>query len=289
MINQLNQYIFNLYHYLLNLRDTCEYAIEREHTEEMFNTRKRVLTLGMQDGSALGNFAKSNEEQTKPLIEKLKEFVEDIYGDESTVLKVSEGKIRVDHTQHIRFFEPVVGLQESIRDIIYGYLNRAKETKESDPNMEEIMALDEKMTRAVFVLLIFKEYVKSFSEFQKAMGESKGQRTPQINYIIDNELSKLASMLTFSKNKCHATDAETLDILDDVEKAIEMTQGRRERPVDPNGPDGRKSFKEVFDLIFDKTNKFISKYEPIWKEKYKKYIDEIIEINNNNAAKNAAA
>ena len=46
-MNQINHYIFDLYHYLLNLRDTLEYVIEREHQEALYNQRKTVLTQGL--------------------------------------------------------------------------------------------------------------------------------------------------------------------------------------------------------------------------------------------------
>ena len=64
MLNQTNQYIFNIYHYLLNLRDTLEYTLDREHSKAMYDQRKTVLTKGIEAGSALGNFFENNKEPT---------------------------------------------------------------------------------------------------------------------------------------------------------------------------------------------------------------------------------
>ena len=62
-MNQISQYMFNIYHYLLNLRDTLEYTIDREHGKTLYEQRKTVLTKGIEEGSALGNFFKNNKEQ----------------------------------------------------------------------------------------------------------------------------------------------------------------------------------------------------------------------------------
>ena len=120
-MNQTSQYIFNLYHYLLNLRDTMEFVIDREHKVELYNQRKNVLTKGLEPTSALGSFLENNKEQSEKLVEKIKEFLADFYSDESTVITVSGDKLRIDHTQNIKILEATVQLSESIRDIVYGY------------------------------------------------------------------------------------------------------------------------------------------------------------------------
>ena len=272
MLNATNQYIFNIYHYLLNLRDTMEYAIEREHSKEMFNQRKGVLTKGLEEGSALGNFLANNKEQGDKIREKLNEFINDIYGDESNIIKLTEdGKVRVDHTQHVKLFDEVVGLQESVRDILYGYMNFAKSKNESEPDMEKLVVLDERMTRVIIAMLIMRDFEKSFGEFQKVMGESNGKPTPQSNFIVQNEISKMANMIRFSRGHAHCTDNETLDLLDDVNKVIEMTEGRRDRR-------DNKSFQDIFNDINRRLNEYVAKIEPEWKKAYELLFKQMVEI-----------
>ena len=282
MLNGTNQYIFNIYHYLLNLRDTMEYAIEREHSKEMFNQRKGVLTKGLEEGSALGNFLLNNKEQGDKIKAKLNEFINDIYGDDSSLIKITEdGKVRVDHTQHVKLFDEVVGLQESIRDILYGYMNFARSKNESDPDMEKLVVLDERMTRSIIAMLIMREFEKSFGEFQKVMTESEGKPTPQSNFIVQNEIAKMASMIRFSRAHAHCTDNETLDLLDDVNKVIEMTEGRRDRR-------DNKSFKDIFDDINRRLNEYVAKVEPEWKKAYEVLFKQMIEISKANEQAKAA-
>ena len=270
-MNQTSHYIFNLYHYLLNLRDTLEYTIDREHKEELYNQRKNVLSKGYLEGTPLGNFLKNNPEQGEKITEKLKEFVDEVYGDDSTILKLTEGKVRVDHSQHIKLFDYVCGLQESLRDIIYGYLNYAKQQNDSEAIITELVELDDKLFRPVFVMLAMREFEKSFGEFQKVMGESQGKPTPQSNFIVQNEISKMASMIRFSRAHAHNTDNETLDLLDDVNKVIEMTEGRRDRR-------DNKSFSDIFNDINRRLNDHVSLLEPQWKAAYEALFKQMVEL-----------
>ena len=64
-MNQNSQYIFNLFHYLLQLRDTLQYVIDKEHPEEVYKNRKLILVKGIETGSHLGNFLDNNKEQFK--------------------------------------------------------------------------------------------------------------------------------------------------------------------------------------------------------------------------------
>ena len=275
MLNNTNQYIFNIYHYLLNLRDTVEYTIDREHDKNIYDQRLNVLTKGLEQGSALGNFLENNKEQGDKIKEKMKEFLDDVYGPDSTILKVTEdGKIRVDHTQHLKLFDQVVGLQESVRDILYGYMNFARSKNESDEDMVKLVVLDERMTRTIFAMLIMRDFEKSFGEFQKVMNESKGQPTPQSNFIVQNEISKMASLLRFSRAHVHCTDNETLDLLDDVNEVIEMTEGRRDRR-------DNKSFQDIFNDINRRLNEYVAKLEPEWKKVYEGIFKQMVELTNN--------
>jgi len=269
-MNQANQYIFNLYHYLLNLRDTMEYALDRNHSKDLYNQRKEVLTKGTIEGSALGNFFANNEEQGKKIQEKIDEFIKEVYGDDSTILKVTDDGIRVDHTQNMKILDYVTGISESIRDIVYGYLGYAKGQGQEDPEIVKLVDLDDKLYRTVHASIAFNEFKKSFGEFQKVMGESQGKATPQSNFIVQNEIVKLSGMIRFSRSHHHCTDNATLDILDELNAVIEMTEGRRDRRND-------RSFKDLFDEVGNKLNAHIASVEPAWKDQFSKVMKTYLE------------
>ena len=275
-MNQISNFIFGIYHYLLNLRDSMEYAIDREHGEQAYNERKRVLTSGIKPETPLGNFFRDNiekSEEAKKIKERLEEFVETVYGDDSTILKLADGKVRVDHSQHILLFDYVCGLQESIRDILYGYVGFANQNHEAESIVTDLIEADDRLFRPVFFMLAMREFEKSFGEFQKVMNESKGAPTPQSNFIVNEEISKLSKMMRFCHQHHHCKENEIMDVLDQVLAVIEMTEGRRERR-------DNKSFKEIFDDVNAKLNALVGKYEPLWREAFQKALKEAIEFQN---------
>ena len=277
-MNQMNQYIFQLYQYLLALRSTLEYALDKEHDPNLYNNRLLILSKGIEPGTALGNFFNNeqNKEQGDKIKEKLKNFLTDVYSKESTIVKVLEdGKIRVDHTQHIKLFDEVVGLQETIRDIVFLHLNAAKQRNEEETAMTEMVVADERLTRLVIAMLLFREFQKSFGEFQKAVGEAQGKATPQSNFIAQNELSKLSSLIRFSRSHAHIIDNATLDLLDEVNQQLEMAEGRRERR-------DNKGFGELFNDLNKRLNEAVGKAEQDWTTRYNAIVKEVQEQQANN-------
>ncbi len=279
-MNQTSQYIFNIYHYLLNLRDTLEFTIDREHNVNLYNQRKTVLIEGKKSGSAFGNFLDNNKEQAEKLVEKLDEFIEDFYSDNSTVLTVAGDKVRVDHTQNIKLFEETIQLSESVRDILFGYLNYAKSRNELDEEIEQLVVRDERLYRSIVNMLVMGEFEKSFGEFQKVMGESQGKPTPQSNFIVQNELQKLAGLIRFSRSHTHVTDNTTLDMLDKAITVLEMSEGRRDRR-------DNRSFKDLFEEVNREANAAVRTNEPAWKEAYEKALADVIAEQNKAAGKDA--
>ena len=127
------------------------------------------------------------------------------------------------------------------------------------------------MTRTVLAMLVMRDFEKSFGEFQKVMSESKGQPTPQSNFIVQNEIMKMSGFLRFSRAHAHCTDNETLDLLDEVNAVVEMTEGRRDRR-------DNKSFKDIFEDINKKLNAHVAKYEPQWKAAYDGLFKQMVEL-----------
>ncbi len=267
-MNNFSLYTFRLYHYLLTLRDTMEYTIKRDHKVEIYESRKKILTENLEEGTPFGDFLKNNGEAGDKIREKIQQFLENVYSEQSTILVPSGELVRVDIGQLVTLFDMTVGLTETLRDIVYQYIAYGQERKEIDPAIVSLMSDDERMYRVVLSMLVMRCFQESFAEFQKVMAESQGKPTPQSNFIVQNELVKYAGFLRFSRQHTRATDNETLDLLDETIKVIEMTEGRRQRP-------DNKGFKEIFDDINNKLNSTAAKFEGIWKQTYTRVVQEV--------------
>ena len=267
-MNNFSLYTFRLYHYLLTLRDTLEYAIKREHKIEIYENRKKILIDNLQEGTPFGDFLKNNGETGDKIREKVQSFIDDLYSENSTILVPSGESVRVDTAQIVTLYDMTVGLTETLRDIVFQYIAYGQNNKEIDPMMVGLVNDDERMYRIILSMLVMRSFQESFAEFQKVMGESQGKPTPQSNFIVQNELVKMAGFLRFSRQHTRCTDNETLDILDETLKVIEMTEGRRQRP-------DNKGFKEIFDDLNNKLNAQAAKLETIWKGQYQRVVEEV--------------
>ena len=271
-MNNFSLYTFRIYHYLLTVRDTLEYTIKRDHKVEVYDNRKRILIENLNEGTPFGEFLKNNGETGDKIKEKLQSFIDELYSENSTILIPAGEIVRVDTAQAVTLYDMVVGLTETLRDIVFQYVNHGltsqDEKEKIDPMIVQLVGLDENMYRVVLSMLVMRTFQESFGEFQKVMGESQGKPTPQSNYIVQNELVKLAGYLRFSRQHARCTDNETLDLLDDTLKVIEMTEGRRQRP-------DNKGFKEIFDDLNKRLNETAAKFENAWKNQYQKVVEEV--------------
>ncbi len=269
-MKNINQYNFDIIHVATHLRDTLEYVLPREHDVKIFEQRKQVLTKGLQPETPLGKFLEANKDKFSAFHDKYEEMLNELYGDDSTVLvKTAEGKIRVDHTQHLKIYDYVVNLMEPMRDIIYFHVNLARQQNENEPIIEDLMKVDDRHYRLFLYLLLMQDFQKSFFEFQKVMGENNGKPSPQSNFIVQNELAKYAELLRFARSHNHCTDNETLDALDKCLQVVEMSEGRRERRDNKNFPD---LFKEALDNV----NSLVQKNGPKWQELFNKALQEML-------------
>ena len=267
-MNNFSLYTFRLYHYLLTIRDTLEYTIKRDHKVEIYENRKRILTDNLQEGTPFGDFLKNNGEAGEKIKEKVQSFIDELYSEKSTILMPSGDIVRVDTAQIVTLYDMCVGLTETLRDIVFQYVAHGLSIKEIDPMIVDLVNDDERMYRIILSMLVMRSFQESFAEFQKVMGESEGKPTPQSNFIVQNELVKMAGYLRFSRQHTRCTDNETLDLLDDTLKVIEMTEGRRQRP-------DNKGFKEIFEDLNNRLNATAAKYENTWKNQYQKVVEEV--------------
>ena len=269
-MKNINQYNFDIIHVATHLRDTLEYVLLREHDIKVYNQRKEVLTKGLSNETPLGKFLEANKDKFTELLKNYDELLDEVYGDNSTILvKTAEGKIRVDHSQHLRIYELVTSMMEPIRDVIYFHVNLARKQNENEPIIEELMPYDDRQYRLFAFLLMMQDFQKSFFEFQKVMQESKGQPTPQSNYIVQNELQVMATMLRNIRSHNHCIDNRTLDTLDDCLKVVEMSEGKRER-ID------NKPFQELFKNALEKTDAFLKELAPKWQDLFNKALQEML-------------
>ena len=274
-MNDMSKTIFDVAHVVRNLRDTLQFLLDKEQPVKNYESRKKVLNLVLDEKSILGKFLKDNEEKTKDFRAKYEEFLKDVYGEGSTILVPSGETVRVDHGQHNKVLDGVVYLSETLRDILLSYENFAKSKEPLEPFISELISVEERVDRVVKTLVLIQDYQKKFMEFQKVMSESKGQATPQSNYIVQNELNPIANMIRFTRSHAKCIDNKTLDKLDDVIELIESCEGRRERR-------DNRSFPDLFHSNIENLGLYLNEIGATYDKLYQDGVKEMIAGMNNN-------
>ena len=280
-MKNINQYNFDIIHVATHLRDTLEYVLPREHDARIYDKRKAVLIKGLEEETPLGKFLVANSEKFESTVTLYRELLDEVYGDDSTILvRTSDDKIRVDHSQHLRLYELVTEIMEPLRDIIYFHVNLARTQGDNEASIEDLMKVDDAYYRLFVFVLLMQDFQKSFFEFQKVMGENNGKPSPQSNFIVQNELAVMAKILRDVRSHNHTTDNTVLDTLDDCLKVIEMSEGKRDRI-------GDKPFADLFKEAIEKTNSLLGVYAPKWQDLFNKALQEMLSDIRNSSSNNA--
>jgi len=272
-MNNTSQCIFDISHVVKALRDTLELVLQNQLKVETFESRKNILHSVLDEKSFIGKFVVDNAEKMKGFKEKYQEFFDEIYGDESAICtKTAEGTVRVDHAQNIKIYQHVIYISETIRDIMYSYVTYARNNNQMEEAIMKHVDIDEKFDRILKEFLLIQEYQKSFMEFQKVMGESQGKPTPQSNFITQNELNVVASMLRFNREHCHTMDNKVWDPLDHTIELVQSCEGRRERRDNKLFPD---LFRETIKELGERVNEFAPLYNESYQANLKDMLDTI--------------
>jgi len=278
-MNEITHFIFSIYHYSLMLRDTLEYMMSdrKEFKIAVYNQRKAVLTGMLDNPSPLRHFLDQNKETGEKIAAQLHEFLDEVYGEDSTIVKVHGEQIEVDAAQHLTVYNYVIGLHETVSDIVRGYLNYAKGQNALEEDFEDMVEDDERLYRVIVYLTIFDDIVKTFAEFNQAMRETNGQPSPQSNFIV-NDLRRYIGFIKFSAQHNKIKDPELLKLIDDVEKVFSYMEGKEKLPEG-------KDFGKVFDETKIYIKSLLAAYETKWRNSFTKVFQDVIEFEKARAPK----
>ena len=265
----IDRIIVSLIYFNAHVRDTLEYTLEREtYDVKAYEQRKRVLSNELKVKSPLKVFLSRQGENGEKTIQEINQFVDDFYSDSSTVIRNASDGLRVDHAQNLKIIESTIKLHENINSIIRLHVNYAAQHNIKHEVVDKLAIEDERFYRAVALLTLSREMFRQFQEYNKVRRESKGEKTPQSNFI-ENDLRTLNSLFFTVKNNATCKDSVYTSACDDLLFAIEMMNGRRDLP-------SGKNFGDVFNDTSRAIADFIRDSEGKWREYYTPAVNELI-------------
>ena len=269
------------------LFNTLEYVMKKDNYDlNAFNARKEIISTEISKNTPLKSCLDNSGEAGTKLLEKIKDLLDTIYGDDSTIVRKSaDGKeLRVDAAQHIAVFEAVLPIHEEVRSIISAHLAQAnKQNMMDEPTFIDVINKEELFYHGLANMLLIDELDHLFAEYNKARNEAKGAITPQSNFI-SNDINRVVSLMNMLRQRSPIESNDYYELIDPEFALIEMTSGRRDLPEGKNFGDVFTSVKKI---AREKTIKWENEWKPAYDAFIRHFAEEAEKMNNQNAANKA--
>lgn len=263
-MNNYTAAIASFIRYDMIVFNTLEYAMKKDKYDvQAYKARKEIIRNELEQNTPLHACLTNSGEAGEKLTKKINELLDVVYGDESTIVKLSQdgNELHVDYSQCVTVFEHVLPVHEELRKIIEAHMVGArKEDKMDEPTYDDVIIKGEYFYRGMVNMLLLDQFDHLFAEYNKARNEAKGAITPQSNFI-QNDISRVVSLFHFVRNNAVARSAEYYEVIDPLFALIEMTGGRRDLPQG-------KNFGEVFTKVKKLAREHANKWEVAWKPVY---------------------
>lgn len=269
-MNQVSEVMTTLLHYKVVVRDTLEYTLAKESYEQnLYNEKKRSILVELDENTPLRSILKNSGENGDKLEKLIRDWYEEVYGADSTIVRVANDGIRVDHAQHIAIFKGVVPIHENIESMMLGIANDSKSKGIDVQKVVEADLAEERLYRAVSFMTMVNEAVKLFNDYNQARREAKGEETAASKFI-GNDLGTVFNLLMQVRQNSRITDNSYMKVQDAVVALIEHMTGRRDLPQGKNFGD---VIKETQELI----GAYVREVEPAFRNAYVPLINELVE------------
>lgn len=249
------------------IRDTLQFTLKNTTpNENLYKALKTTILKEHTVNSPLKSLIDNNGENGQKLLQLIEEFGNTIYGDDSTILKLADDGLRIDHAQNITIIELVERLYEEFSNIILSVLNEARKNNQLEAYADHMVVSGERFYRGVFLLCDFLEIREQFNEFVKIMNENKGVKTAASNFV-NRDLNKLFNLFYNSKNRSKIKDDLYINALDMLNNTMEMMMGKRNLPQGSNfGEQLTKTHEAIRNFLTDAEKDFRATCVPAFQQ-----------------------
>ena len=262
-MNQISEVVTTLEHYNVAVRDTLEYCIRKDsYDPKLYQEKKRSILIEVDQHTPLKDIIDHSGENGEKLEKAIREFYADVYGDDSTILKLADDGLRVDHNQHMAIYRHVLPIHENVNNMILGVLQNGHQNNLDVADVEKLHNADEAMYRGVAYMALVNDLCHLFNEYNQARNEAKGEETPASKFI-GNDISAIIQNINFVRANAKITNAVYKNMEDKIVELMENMTGRRDLPIGKKFPDVMRETLETINLyVRDSEATFRSLYVP---------------------------
>lgn len=269
-MNQISEVLTTLIHYKVVVRDTLEYTLPKDsYDANLFKEKKRSILVELDQPTPLRSILDRSGDNGKNLEKTIREFYDDVYGDSSTILKLADDGLRVDHAQHLVIFKGVLPIHENIEAMCLGILQDAKKNNVDVSEAAQVDVAEERLYRGVAFMTLTAQLVKLFGDYNQARREAKGEETPASRFI-GNDINETIQNLNVIRSNSHLTDERYNSVQDKVFMLVDFMTGRRDLPMG-------KGFGDVIKETQDAIAGYVREVEPAFRQVYVPLINALVQ------------
>ncbi len=266
-MNRNSQIITTLIHYNVVIRDTLEYCLRKDsYDTKAYDEKKRSVLVEVDQKTPLKAILDNSGEAGDKLEKTIRDFYDNVYGENSTILKKADDGLRVDHAQHLAIYDGVVAIHGNVEAMILGLEREAIKNKIDVSSAMEVNKAENRLYCAVAFLTMTADLAGLFRDYNQARAEAKGEESASSRFI-GNDIGHIIGLLNSVKANSHLTDAKYKAVEDKVTALVEMMTGRRDLPQGKNFPEVIKDTEaSIQEFVRDSEAPFRKIYQPLIKE-----------------------
>ena len=281
-MNQTTRFVMGIYQVSLMIRDALEYIQNKETFDlNVYKQRKQFIEHGLIESAPLSRFLSQNGEVGKNIRNNLNDFVDAVYGDDSTIVSIDGEKVVSDKGQKLKMLDFIVGLHETLQDVMKGFINQSKNDNTYEEELDTFLKYDEKFFRSLLCINLVDQIHALFLDFNKAMQQSKGEPGPATNFIL-NDLKRVVGFLKFENEHADKEDERKKKAYDASFLMLQYMEGSKK--AEDEGTTIKDQIVEARKLWQVE----IGKNEPEWRTRYQILWDKLVAFEQEEAAKRRA-
>ena len=281
-MNQTTRFVMGIYQVSLMIRDALEYIQNKETFDlNVYKQRKQFIEHGLIESAPLSRFLSQNDKKRKNIRNNLNDFVDAVYGDDSTIVSIDGEKVVSDKGQKLKMLDFIVGLHETLQDVMKGFINQSKNDNTYEEELDTFLKYDEKFFRSLLCINLVDQIHALFLDFNKAMQQSKGEPGPATNFIL-NDLKRVVGFLKFENEHADKEDEGFKKAYDASFLMLQYMEGSKK--AEDEGTTIKDQIVEARKLWQVE----IGKNEPEWRTRYQILWDKLVAFEQEEAAKRRA-
>ena len=225
-MNKENNVIIKVYQIAIILRECLEYTLDKHLVNKELHKKRGDYFIKLTNEELIPSLLKQNSEVKDKIMNQLKEFATSVFKDNRFFLYENDEFYRTDDASRIKLFEFIVGLYQTIMDIIDTLIKQIKDAGNLEPLVEEVILNEKHLYTSRACLVIFSDIVRQSSELNKKINEIKieSEGKAQIQFLV-NDLRKTVSFIRFVQEKYKVYKEEITLMFPLIEESLKKIDG----------------------------------------------------------------